>query len=111
MDSGISNEIEPTRFTGNLAIHASNDSSEGDGSVELSGTLYCDKLRAYHENTAIAVFDTQFTPNNVACTNISAQSLVLTNPLPISCGGIGLASIPIGRILIGNGTGSVLTSP
>src|SRR5215217_3129718 len=111
MSSGIQNETEPTLFTGNVAIHPSTDPSEGNGSVEIAGALFCDELRSYHDNTAIAVFDTQFTPNNVSCTNISAQSLTLLNPLPISCGGIGVISVPAGRILIGNGTSPILTSP
>ena len=110
--SGVTNDIEPTLFHGNIALHAgTNPGSDGDGSFELEGTLYCDKFASYNDSTPIVIFDTSFTPTKLECNTFAAASATFSSPLPVSSGGIGTTSLPSGRILLGNGQSSVASSP
>lgn len=111
--SGILNEIEPTLFRGNIALHSGGTPLvDGDGSLELEGTLYTDKIAPYNTGGSVSIFDTSHTPGALSCIGLSASGVVaFTNPLVVGSGGLGLSTMPVGRIMLGNGSSPVASSP
>jgi hypothetical protein len=58
----MNQDIEPQVIQGNLAVHRHPQDVEqfGDGSVEVQGTIYVDKIVAYSVDTTTTVHETEF---------------------------------------------------
>ncbi len=106
--------VESNLFKGNLAVHASDNVTEGgDGSCEIQGKLYTDIIQPYTSNLSVIVCDTNtFTTTSCTVNNLTANGTISfpNNPLGVPSGGTGLNNITKNRILIGNNTSSISTS-
>jgi hypothetical protein len=106
--------LEPNGVDGNYYIHASIGNYNGDGSLEVQGTTYCDFYQPYMTGGMIKYADNTFIDTTgLKTTNLTSSGVVtFTNALSTPSGGTGLSSIVKGNILVGGGPAQpVQTSP
>jgi hypothetical protein len=77
--------------------------------VDISNTSYTQAtLQAFLNSAGLVANSTAvtITANSSYAVNLTANSLSLSTPLPVTSGGIGRASVTTGAILVGNGAGA-----
>lgn len=107
-----SNPIEPTIFTGNVAIIPNEDNPElGTGCLDVSDILYTDKIQEYNNDAGVNLEDVFFQKGRVTITSTEDATTTGTGACIVN-GGLSIAkSLYVGDTLTVAGTAILPPSP